>query len=97
MERVDGGDNGNVEGSWQKAWPLDFPKGLKLGCPIHSGCLHQGIIDISHGRNIENNRLTNGGCQEDNDDGQEGPLLVPQPGNILLNDPARFQDIVEDS
>ena len=91
LERVNSCNDRNVQGGWQQAWPFNFPENLQFCRTIHTRCFYERIINISHSCDVEDDRLTNRGGQQDDNDGHQSPVFVPQPRNVLVDDMSRFQ------
>ena len=66
-----------VQSCWQQAWPFDFPENLKFCRTIHTRGFYEGIINISHSSDVEDDRLTNWSGQQNNDDGHQSPMFIP--------------------
>ena len=86
LERVNGRNDGNVQSCWQQAWPFDLPENLKFCRTIHTRGFYEGIINISHSSDVEDDWLTNRGGQQDDNDGHQSPVLVINQNISWLGD-----------
>ena len=97
LEGVDGGDDQDIQGGGHHLGPLHLPEDLETGGPVHLGGLHQGLVHIAQGGDVQHDGLTHGGGEEDQDDAPEGVSGIAHPVDVLLNQARALEDVVEDA
>ena len=87
LEAVDGGDDQDVQGGGHDLGPLHLPEHLEVGGAVHLGGLHQGLVHITQGGDVQHDGLAHRGGEQDQDDAAQGKLGIAQPVDVLLPQP----------
>ena len=95
LEGIDGGDDQDIEGGGHHLGPLDPPEDLEMIGPVHLGRLHQGLIHVAQGGDVEDDGLAHRGGKQDQDDAPDGKPGIAQPVDGIRSD--AFQNLVEDA
>ena len=97
LERIDGSNDEYVERGGHDLCPLDLPEHLTAVRTVDLRRLDERMVDIAECRDVEHDRLTDRGREEDEDDAPERKARVAQPVYVLVDDAGALEKIVENA